>query len=85
MSASKYFAREAAKKIAKSSKMNGFSYDVETFLIAKKRKLRLIEFPVSVIHSYADSKVKILKHAPKMFLEVLQIKWYDLLEMYKEK
>lgn len=80
----KVFRRDIAKKIAALTKINGFSYDVEMFIIAKKKGAKITEFPVKVIHSYADSKVMIFKHSRQMFLEVLQIKWYELTGVYEK-
>lgn len=70
----KVFRQEVAKAIAKKAKIDGFAYDVEFLVLAKQWGVRVKEIPVTVIHSYIDSKVKILKHAPKMFLEVVRIK-----------
>ena len=80
----KVYKNRFAKIVAAKGKIHGFSYDVETFLIAKKVGARVKEHPVTVIHSYADSKVKIFRHTIKMFLEVLGIKWNEITGAYNK-
>lgn len=81
----KVMRKELAKRIAAVSKTNGFGYDVELFVIAKKLGAKIIELPVRVIQAYPDSKVIIWKHSPKMFLEVLKIKYNNLKGVYDLK
>lgn len=81
----KVMKKELGKEIASQGKINGFSYDVELFLIAKNRGSKIIELPVQVKYSDTDSKVRVWKHAPKMFLELLIIKYNQLKGVYDQK
>lgn len=81
----KVFKAKIAKEIAQASKINGFSYDVEIFVLAKKLEAKVTELPIHVVQTYPDSKVIIWKHSPKMFLEALQIKYNELTGVYTQK
>ena len=81
----KVMKKELGKYIASHGKINGFSYDVELFLIAKNRGNKIIELPVQVKYSDTDSKVRVWKHAPKMFLELLTIRYNQLKGVYDRK
>ncbi len=81
----KVMKKEIGKIIVSHGKINGFSYDVELFLIAKNRGSKIIELPVQVKYSDTDSKVRVWKHAPKMFLELLTIKYNQLKGVYGRK
>lgn len=81
----KVLRKEIGKDIAGHGRIDGFSYDVELFLIAKKRGSKIIELPVQVKYSDTESKVHIWKHAPKMFLELMSIKYNELNGVYDQK
>jgi dolichyl-phosphate beta-glucosyltransferase len=81
----KVISQNMKHKITKLGKINGFGYDVELFTIALHNNMKVIELPVKVIHSYTDSKIKMYKHIPLMFIESLRIKWNEHSGLYKNE
>ena len=64
-----------AKKIFSLCETDGFAFDYETILIARKAKLKIKEIPVKVInHNGKDSKVHIVKDSIKMLSDMRKIK-----------
>ena len=56
---------------------NGFSYDIELFLLAKKNKIVPIEIPVKYVHE-KNSNINVLSDSKKMFSELFEIRNFYL-------
>jgi dolichyl-phosphate beta-glucosyltransferase len=69
----KCFRREAAQKLFKLQKLDGFSFDVEIVYLAQKLGLRLLELPV-IWRNSAQSRVQVLRDPLMMFWDVLRIR-----------
>jgi dolichyl-phosphate beta-glucosyltransferase len=69
----KMFRSGPAKKIFASLKTEGFAFDVEAILRAKKIGCRIKEVPVRWINS-PQSKVKVIRDSFRMFLDLLRIR-----------
>jgi len=69
----KLFRKEPAKKIFSLSKINGFAFDVEVILIAKRLGYRIKDLPVTWINS-RESKVNPIIAPIKMIIELIKIK-----------
>ena len=69
----KAFKNDIAKKIFALSEVEGFSFDLEIIMLAKKIKADMIEFPVKII-SHSKSSVSIFKDGIKMLCDLLKIK-----------
>lgn len=78
----KLFKKNAAKKIFQQVNIKGFGYDVEVLVLAKKLKHSIIELPVKVHYLDNQSKIRIWKHAPKMFFDLIKIKYYQMTDKY---
>jgi dolichyl-phosphate beta-glucosyltransferase len=81
----KVISPKMKKIITQFGKIKGFGYDVELFTIALHNDAKVTELPVKVIHSYTDSKIKMYKHIPLMFIESLRIKWNEWNGYYNKK
>jgi len=81
----KLFAQEVGKKIVSKQTIMGFGFDVEMLFIAlKKLKVGVKEMPVTWIDS-PQSRVNLFKDSIDMFLDLLRIRWNDLLGRYTYK
>jgi dolichyl-phosphate beta-glucosyltransferase len=69
----KMFRSGPAKKIFASLKTEGFAFDVEAILRAKKIGCRIKEVPVRWINS-PQSKVRVIRDSFRMFLDLLRIR-----------
>lgn len=69
----KAFDGEMGRKIFSYCTTDNFAFDLEVILIAQKLKLKIYEMPAMIVN-HRDSKISILKDAPKMVREILQIK-----------
>ncbi len=69
----KLFKKDAAKKIAELQNIDGFCFDVEQLVIAKKSGFTIKEVPISW-HNDERSKIKIVKDSVRMFWDLLRIK-----------
>lgn len=69
----KGFRKEAAKKIFGLCEVNGWIFDFEALLIARKLKLKIEEMPVTIIN-HRDSKIDPMKDSIKMLKEIPKIK-----------
>jgi dolichyl-phosphate beta-glucosyltransferase len=78
----KLIRSDAAKKLFRSLRIHGFAYDVEMLLTAKRNGISYTEVPV-IWNNDPNSKVNILKHSPRMLLDLLIIKFGDTLGRYK--
>jgi dolichyl-phosphate beta-glucosyltransferase len=69
----KMFRTAAGKKIFENLKTEGFAFDVEALLRAKKTGYRVKEVPVRWINS-PQSKVRVLRDSARMFLDLVRIR-----------
>lgn len=73
----KAFARERARPIFEQQTILDFGFDPEILYLAERRKLALREIPVLWSHS-ADTRVRFLRDAWRMFLALVRIRWNAL-------
>ena len=78
----KCFKKYAAKEIFRRCRINGFSFDVEALLIAKRLGFKIKDIPVKWINS-PGSRVHPVKHSLSMIKELLQIRWNEFKKLYK--
>ncbi|MEW6679769.1 MAG: dolichyl-phosphate beta-glucosyltransferase [bacterium] len=69
----KLFKNEVAKRIFSLSRINGFAFDVEIILIAKKMGFRVKDVPVVWINS-KESRVNPIIAPIKMIIELIKIR-----------
>jgi dolichyl-phosphate beta-glucosyltransferase len=77
----KLFRRDVIPGIFGRQTVNGFAFDVELLLIAKKLGVRIKEVPVTWKND-VYSKVDLKCHVPQMLLEVISVKLNDLRGVY---
>ena len=70
----KIFRLQAAKKIFKKNRINGFMFDVETIWNARKMGFRTVEFPV-IWKNDPDTKFNPLTGSVRNLIELVKIKW----------
>lgn len=78
----KAFRRLASQPVFSVQRIEGFAFDVELLYVARRLGLRLLELPVRWSHS-EGSKVSMLVHTWEMALDLLRIRWNDLLGRYR--
>jgi dolichyl-phosphate beta-glucosyltransferase len=78
----KAFRRPVVNDILERRRIEGWGFDVELILIALRRGYRVEEAPVRWINS-PDSRLRIWRDAPKMFLDLLRVRWTDLRGRYR--
>lgn len=69
----KAFDGDNGRRIFSFCSANNFAFDLEVILIAQKMKLRIFEMPAMIIN-HRESKVNVLRDAPRMVKEALNIK-----------
>ena len=69
----KAFAGNTGKEIFSRCETNGFAFDLEALLIAKKLGKTFVEMPVKIIN-HRESKINVFADAFKMLREVQRIK-----------
>lgn len=69
----KLFKRDVARELFSSQKITGFSFDVETLYLAKKRGYRIKEVPVVWFNS-RESQVRILRDSFLMLKDLWRIR-----------
>ena len=69
----KCFRRETAHEIFKACEVDGFAFDFEVLIKAKKMGKRVLEMPVKVVN-HRESKVHVLRDSIKMLRDVREIK-----------
>jgi dolichyl-phosphate beta-glucosyltransferase len=81
----KGFRRDVAKELFAQQSLMGFSFDVELIYLAKRQGYRIGQIPaqVSKQHQQKTSKVNLLSDSLKMFKDLLQIRWNDLIGRYR--
>ena len=61
--------------------LTGWAFDVELLYIAHHRGYRILEIPIDW-HFNADSKVRVLRDAWRMFVDLLVIRWNAMRGLY---
>ena len=81
----KGFRRQAALDLFGQQQLTGFSFDVELIYLAKKKNYSIREIPAQVAddHGSKVSQVKLVQDSARMFLDLLKIRYNDLLGHYK--
>ena len=69
----KAFTKDAAESIFPECETDGFAFDFEVIMLAQKKGLRILEFPVKVINQ-RESKVHVFRDAVKMIRDIRRIK-----------
>jgi len=69
----KAFTAEAAEKVFKAAKLDGFSFDVEVLYLAGMFGYSIAEIPVKWVNE-PNSKVRMLADPARMFADVLRIR-----------
>ncbi len=77
----KGFRRDAALKLFRPGRINGYAFDVELLYLALKFNMDIKRLPVA-LRSNEHSTVSLLRHAPGMFLDVFRIKWNHMTGKY---
>lgn len=80
----KAFRKAAAKSIFPLQRVEGFGFDPEILFIAQKQGWRLLEMPVRWNH-VEGSSVTLFGTTIKVLMEVLAIRWNDLLGRYNDR
>jgi dolichyl-phosphate beta-glucosyltransferase len=70
----KLFRAEAAREIFRRQTLDGFSFDVEVLLLARRLGFEIVEVPVRWI-DHPDSRVSPLKDSARVFRDVLTVRW----------
>ncbi|MDX2177751.1 MAG: glycosyltransferase family 2 protein [Candidatus Sumerlaeia bacterium] len=70
----KLFTAEAARAVFPRQRLNGFSFDVETLVLARKLGFRIAEVPVRWIDS-PNSRVSPVRDSLRMFADVVRIRF----------
>lgn len=79
----KALSSEAARAVFSRQTMTGFSFDVEIIYIARKLGYKVMEFPICWTKSSESSSVNPLIDSIGMFIDILRIRFFDLLGRYK--
>lgn len=78
----KCFSKNAAKTIFSLSQIHRWGFDTEILYIAKLKKFKVKQIPVSWAHDQ-DSRVKVFKAVISSFRELIQMKTNQLKGLYK--
>jgi len=78
----KCFKNSILKMFTNRQRINGFCFDVELLTMAKLSNCRVVQIPVTVIHSIKSSKVRLLRDSFIMLNDILRIKKYQVLGVY---
>jgi dolichyl-phosphate beta-glucosyltransferase len=70
----KAFRRDAARQIFERQQIDGFAFDVEVLLLARKLRLPIADLPVEWINS-PESKVHILHDSLRMLYDIIRLRW----------
>jgi multidrug transporter EmrE-like cation transporter len=68
----KGFTLDAARTLARTGTDNGFAFDVELLLLARRHGMTVKEFPITW-SDRALSSVRVWAHAPRMFAALLRL------------
>lgn len=78
----KCFTSKVANEVFSRCKIDGFSFDVEILLIAKKHGFKITDIPVQWVNS-PESRVHPVKHSLAMIKELLQIRLNCIKGLYE--
>ncbi len=78
----KCFTAEAANRLFKQQRLDGFGFDVEILFLASKSKLRLVEVPINWYYQ-KESKVRPVRDTLRMFRDVLSVRLANLRGHYR--
>ena len=79
----KLYRRDAARRVFPLQRLDGFSFDVEDLVIAKRLGIGASEVPVEWAN-VEGTKVS-LRKGLQSFSDLLRIRWYDASGLYNEK
>lgn len=79
----KAFRRDAAREVFSKAKVNGFAFDFEIILRAKKAGIKIVEMPVKIIN-HRESKIHIVRDSIRMLRDIRKIK-KDIKKEYKRR
>ncbi len=63
-----------AKELFERLEVTSFAFEAEILLRAKKAGYHIRRLPVRLVHD-EDSSVRLTRHAPQMFLDIIRIAW----------
>lgn len=78
----KAFRSESARLIFERSKIDGFAFDVEVFVIAERNHLRLAEVPVTVVNT-TRSTVRVARDALRLVRDLFRIRRWSRAGAYE--
>ncbi|WP_376791947.1 dolichyl-phosphate beta-glucosyltransferase [Thermoflexus sp.] len=70
----KMFRAEVAEDLFRVQRLDGMSFDVEVLFIARMRRYRIVEVPVTWYFN-PESRVRLFRDSLNMFRELLMIRW----------
>lgn len=79
----KLFSHDSAIKIFSVQKLEGFGFDTEVLVLARRFKYKVLEIPVRW-YEVGESKVNAVSDSVKSILEIFQIWWYIISGVYKK-
>lgn len=69
----KLFNGELARRIFALAETNGWAFDFELFLLARRENASIGEFPVKIVN-HRESRISVLRDSVKMLRELMRIK-----------
>lgn len=78
----KAFTRSAIQMVFTRQRVERWGFDPELLFLARKFRLKTVEVPVEWAHDHR-SKINPLRDGIRMVLDVLQVRWNDLLGRYR--
>ncbi len=78
----KLYEAKAAKEIFRRQRFERFGFDVEVLFIARRLGYRIVEVPVRWAHS-EGTKVSMFRDSAAMFLDLLRVRWNQVLGRYR--
>jgi len=79
----KCFKRQAAQKLFKLQTIQRYCFDAEILFLARKRNCTIKEIPITWVNR-KNSRLGIIKDAPKMLSDLLKIRWNDWKGIYAD-
>ena len=77
----KMYTAEAAKDLFARSTLEGFAFDAEVLYLARRRGYRVTEVPFH-LHQEGPTTIAFLRDSPRMFRDLLLIRWNALRGRY---
>lgn len=78
----KCFRAKTTEALFRHQTLDGWSFDIELLYLARQKKLRIREIPIQW-HFDADSKVRAVRDAIRMFGDILRIHWNNIFGRYE--